>query len=219
VRDMTTIAPVDRIARLGLVPVVEIDDANRASALITTLAEAGLPCAEFTLRTEAGIAAIGHARRARPEALIGAGTVLTPEQADAAISAGADFIVSPGFSAVLVDHCLALGVPILPGVATPTEVQMALERGLTVLKFFPAKAAGGVPYLRAIAAPFGAVRFVPTGGIDAANLEEYLRLPAVLACGGSWMVKRQLIADGRFDEISRLTREAVELVARVRSAA
>jgi 2-dehydro-3-deoxyphosphogluconate aldolase/(4S)-4-hydroxy-2-oxoglutarate aldolase len=211
--------PVERIGELGLVPVVEIDEPGHAEPLMDALVSAGLPCAEITLRTDAAVRALRTARAAQPGALIGAGTVLTPDQVDAAIDAGADFVVAPGFGARVVDRCLAREIPVLPGVSTPTEIQMALDRSLGVLKFFPAEAVGGVPYLRAISAPFRGVRFIPTGGIDPANLEDYLRLPTVLACGGSWMVRRQLIADRDFATIARLAREALEIVARVRAAA
>ena len=169
---------------------------------------AGLPCAEITFRTAAAAAAIAAIAAAVPELRVGAGTVLTVEQAEAALQAGASFIVAPGFDPAVVDFALQRGVPIVPGVCTPTEVTLALARGLSLLKLFPAEAAGGVAYLKALAAPFGAARFVPTGGIGPDNLASYLAVRQVVACGGSWMVTKELIAAGDFDTIGGLACEA-----------
>lgn len=199
-----------QIEELKVIPVVKINDAKDAPALARALIDGGLACAEVTLRTEAAVESIR--RMSELEGLlVGAGTVLRPEQARQAVDAGAQFIVSPGFSHAVVRSLLDLRVPVIPGTATPTDVQAAFELGLKVVKFFPAEAAGGVKTLKAISAPFDMMRFIPTGGINAGNLKDYLKLPAVIACGGSWIVKPELISAGRFDEITTLTREAVAL--------
>ena len=198
-----------------VIPVVEIPRVEDAVPLAHALADGGLPCAEITFRTDAAGDAIAAISEALPGFAVGAGTVLSVRQAEEAIVAGAQFLVSPGFDDAVVAFALEAGVPILPGVCTPSEIARALSRGLGLVKFFPAEAAGGLGYLKAVAAPFGGVRFVPTGGIGPANLDSYLRHPQVVACGGSWMVKRQTIADGDFATISRLTAEAVSLVAAV----
>ena len=201
-----------QIGALGLVPVVKIDNAADAVPLARALAEGGLPVAEITFRTAAAEEAIRNIAASVPEVLLGAGTVLTVDQAERAVKAGARFIVTPGFSPTVVKYCAERAIPITPGVATPTEIQMALEHNLDVVKFFPADAFGGVKTLKALSAPFGAVKFIPTGGISAANLAEYILFPKVLACGGSWMVKAELIKQGQFAEITRLTREAIEIM-------
>lgn len=204
---------LDHFRALRLVPVVTIDDPARAAGLAAALADGGLPCAEVTLRTPAAIEAIARMREARPDTLVGAGTVLTPQQADAAHAAGAAFVVAPGFGPAVVDHCLAHGIPVFPGVCTPTEIEMALAKGLDVVKFFPAEIAGGVAFLKAVAAPYGMMRFMPTGGIKPENVGGYLALPPVVACGGSWMAPTEWIAAGRFEAIRDATRAAVETVA------
>ena len=207
--------PSDMTAELGrfkLIPVVVIPDAEQALPLAEALLEGGLACAEITFRTEAAEEAIRKIEDNVPEMLLGAGTVITREQAERALGAGARFIVSPGFSPEVADYCRVNGTAYYPGVCTPSEVQMAMQRGLTALKFFPAEAAGGIKLLKAIAAPFPQVRFIPTGGISADNLPDYLALPQVLACGGSWMVKKQLIEAGRFEEITHRVTEAMRLV-------
>lgn len=201
-----------QLGNLGLVPVVKIDKAADAVPLARALAEGGLPVAEITFRTAAAEEAIRNIASSVPEVLLGAGTVLTVDQAERALKAGARFIVTPGFSATVVKFCAERGVPITPGVATPTEIQMALEHNLEVVKFFPADALGGVKTLKALSAPFGAVQFIPTGGLSAANLAEYILFPKVWACGGSWMVKDELIKQGQFAEITRLTREALDIM-------
>ena len=207
---------VDQIGRLGLVPVVEIPDAALAGPLGQALLAGGLPCAEITFRTSSAAAAIAVLRRECPYLLVGAGTVLTPAQVDAAADAGAAFIVAPGFNPVTLERARARGLPMIPGVCTPTEIEQALSHGVDVLKFFPAEAAGGVAFLRAVSAPYKNVRFIPTGGVSASNLASYLALPQVLACGGSWMVSQGLLLRGDFEAIRRLTSEAVSVAAAAR---
>jgi 2-dehydro-3-deoxyphosphogluconate aldolase / (4S)-4-hydroxy-2-oxoglutarate aldolase len=201
-----------QIELLGIVPVVVIDDAADAPGVAGALEEGGLPCAEVTFRTAAAAKAIGAIVRSRPGMLVGAGTVLTVEQAQTALDAGARFIVSPGLNRKVVEYCLSKSVPVLPGVATPSDVEAALEYGLEAVKFFPAEAAGGLDFLKAISAPYRTMRFVPTGGIGPSNLLSYLRFPRVLACGGSWMVNPELISAKNFAEIRRLTEDAVRLM-------
>lgn len=196
---------------LRLVPVVVIEDAENAGPVGQALKEGGLACAEVTFRTAAAEAAI-RTLASDPKILVGAGTVLRPDQVDRALEAGARYIVTPGFSAAVVRRCRELGVPVFPGVLTPTEIQMALDAGLDTVKFFPAEVAGGVAALKAMSQPYGMVRFIPTGGITPQNLSAYLALGSVLAVGGSWMVAPELIAGRRFAEITRLTAEAVALV-------
>lgn len=199
------------LATLRVIPVVVLEAASHAEALGAALKAGGLPCAEVTFRTAAAQEALRTMAR-DADLLVGAGTVLQPDQVDRALDAGARFIVTPGFSRRVVERCQARGVVVYPGVATPTEIQMALEIGIDIVKFFPAEASGGVDALKAIAAPFPMVRFIPTGGINATNLERYLGFESVLAVGGSWMVAPPLIASGNFDQITRLTRAAVDCV-------
>jgi 2-dehydro-3-deoxyphosphogluconate aldolase/(4S)-4-hydroxy-2-oxoglutarate aldolase len=203
---------IQKLGKLALVPVVKIEHAENAIKLGKALLNGGLPCAEITFRTESAEEAIRSIASTLPEIILGAGTVLTADQAQKAIGAGAQFIVAPGFNPKVVDWCLEHEVPVIPGVATPTEIEMALDKGLNILKFFPAQTMGGIDMLKAIAAPYSGVKFVPTGGLNAQNLADYLKLPMVFACGGSWFVKANLISAGEFDEITRLTKEAVELV-------
>jgi 2-dehydro-3-deoxyphosphogluconate aldolase/(4S)-4-hydroxy-2-oxoglutarate aldolase len=200
-----------RIGEIGIVPVVKIEKASDASGLCRALMSADLPVVEITFRTEAAEEAIRIASKEFPDMLVGAGTVLSVEQADKAAAAGAKFIVSPGFNPKVVDHCMKRGIPVTPGVSSPTEIEMGLERGLEVLKFFPAGALGGLESLKAMAAPFGGVRFIPTGGVDTANLREYLSFNRVLAVGGTWIAKDTMISAGKFAEIEVLAREAVML--------
>jgi len=202
--------------KMGVVPVVAIEDAADAPKLGQALIYGGLPCAEITFRTSAAAEAIRLMVKECPEVLVGAGTVQTVEQAEIAVANGAKFIVTPGFDAAVVDWCISNDVPITPGVMTPTEINMALNKGLKVMKFFPAEAAGGLKTLKAICAPYGDVRFIPTGGINLDNLRDYLAFPAVLACGGSWLVKKQLIAAGDFQTITRLAEGAVAIVKEMR---
>jgi 2-dehydro-3-deoxyphosphogluconate aldolase/(4S)-4-hydroxy-2-oxoglutarate aldolase len=207
---------LDTLGDLGLVPVVKIDRAEDAVELGRALLAGGLPCAEITFRTEAAEEAIRLITANLPDVIVGAGTVLSVDQANRAVSAGAKFIVSPGFNQKVVDWCLENGVPVTPGVLTPTEIEMALDRGLNILKFFPAEAMGGIATLKAIGAPYGEVKFVPTGGINQNNIADYLAQRNVHCCGGSWLVKAGLISAGNFEEITRLTREAVSVVRQVR---
>lgn len=196
----------------GVIPVVRIEKAADALPLGKALLAGGLPLAEITFRTAAAAEAIRALSEGMPEMIIGAGTVLSIEQANAAVRSGAKFIVSPGFSPKVVSFCRERGVPVIPGVNAPTQIEAAMEYGLGVLKFFPAEESGGVPFLRAVAAPYEGIRFIPTGGINATNLVSYLSLKNVLACGGSWMVKADLISAGKFEEITRLAAEAVRVM-------
>lgn len=206
----------DAISKLGVLPVIKIDDVKNAVPLCRALISGGLPAAEITFRTECAADAIKLVTDEFPDMLTGAGTVLTVEQVDRAVAAGAKFIVSPGLNPTVVKHCRSIGVPVIPGVMTPGEIEKGLELGLKVLKFFPAEAAGGLKMIKALSAPYGGVKFMPTGGISEKNLADYLANPKVLACGGSFMVKSDLINEGRFDEIERMTREAVEIVKKAR---
>ena len=206
-----------RLEEYGVVPVVVLKDTKDAIPLADALIEGGLSCAEVTFRTEAAEESIRLMSEKYPEMLVGAGTVLTTEQVDRAVNAGAKFIVSPGFDAEIVDYCLDKNIPVFPGCITPSEVAQAVKRGLKVIKFFPAEQAGGVAMIKAMGAPYTMVKFMPTGGISAKNLSEYLSCSNIVCCGGSWMVKGDLITDGKFDEITALTKEAVELVKSIRA--
>lgn len=201
-----------KIKETKLVPVVKINDAKDAIPLGKALVAGGLPVAEITFRTDAAEESIRKLAAELPGLLVGAGTVLTTDQVDRAMDAGARFIVSPGFNPRIVDYCIAKKIPVIPGINSPSQVEMGLERGLTILKFFPAEASGGIQMLKALAGPYVGVKYIPTGGISADNLAAYLKLPCVFACGGSWMVKDELISSGQFDEITRLTAEAVRRV-------
>ncbi len=207
---------IKSISDIGVVPVIKIDDAKDALPLAAALKKGGLCCAEVTFRTDAAEEAIKLIADKHPDFLIAAGTVLTPKQADAAMAAGASFIVSPGLNPIVVKHCIEKGYPVIPGVCTPSEVELAMSLGLTYLKFFPAEAAGGVKMIKAMAAPYTKIKFMPTGGINPKNLAEYLSCKAIFACGGSWMVPSDKIADREFDEIEQLTREVVELLKEIR---
>jgi 2-dehydro-3-deoxyphosphogluconate aldolase / (4S)-4-hydroxy-2-oxoglutarate aldolase len=201
---------LEAITASRLLPVVVIDDARAAPPLAAALRQGGLCCAEITLRTAAAEAAI-RAMAADPGMVVGAGTVLNAAQAARAIDAGARYIVTPGFSLQVVRHCQARSVPVFPGIATASELMAALDEGIETVKFFPAEPLGGVSMLKALAAPFSMMRFIPTGGITAANLGGYLSHPAVLSVGGSWMVATSLVKAGDFDEVTRLTAEAVAI--------
>jgi 2-dehydro-3-deoxyphosphogluconate aldolase/(4S)-4-hydroxy-2-oxoglutarate aldolase len=206
---------LDRIAACGVVPVVVIDDCDAAPALCDALIAGGLPVAEITFRTSAAVRAIKLLAR-HPHFMVGAGTVLSPADVDRAVEAGAQFIVSPGFGAEVVRRCRELGVAVIPGIATPSEAMAARREELRIVKLFPAQALGGLRWLNALAAPFPALRFVPTGGIGPAELAEYVRHTAVAAVGGSWIAPRALLRAGKFGEISRLAAEAVAIVAAAR---
>jgi 2-dehydro-3-deoxyphosphogluconate aldolase/(4S)-4-hydroxy-2-oxoglutarate aldolase len=199
---------LERLRAVRIVPVITIDDPADAVPLAQSLIDGGLRCAEITFRTPRAAEALRRITAEVPELFAGAGTVLTPDQAKAARDAGAQFIVAPGFGPRTVDHCLAHGIPVYPGVATPTEVEAALEKGLTTLKFFPAEPMGGLAYLKAIAAPYVDVSFIPTGGITAANVASYLVFKRVVACGGSWMAPSEWIAAKQFDRIREESRRA-----------
>lgn len=207
---------IARLAGLGIMPVVELPDVKQAEPLLEALTAGGLPAAEITLRTPAGLEAIALLAESHPEAFVGAGTVRSTDDAARVIDAGAQFVVSPGTDPELVEFCGERGILVMPGVCTPTEVQMALRAGAKVLKFFPAEASGGVSFLKALAGPFRDVRFVPTGGVNTSNIAGYLKLPQVVACGGSWMVAPSLLAGSDFDQIRTLTAEAVAIVAEAR---
>jgi 2-dehydro-3-deoxyphosphogluconate aldolase/(4S)-4-hydroxy-2-oxoglutarate aldolase len=208
---------VGRIGRLGVLPVVELASPDAAAPLAEALLAGGLDAAELTLRTPAGLEAIRTVRARYPEMLIGAGTVRTLDDAKRSVEAGAQFLVSPGTNLEVVAFAREAGVPALPGVCTPTEVDAAVRAGADVVKLFPAEAVGGVPLLKALAGPFAEVAFVPTGGIRAGNLAEYLSLPNVVACGGSWMVASALVEEGRFDRVEALAREAVAIASEARN--
>lgn len=203
---------LDKLSLAGLVPVIKVDQAQDAVPLCKALAEGGLPVAEITFRTAAAEEAIRLVHEALPEVLLGAGTVLSCEQADRAMAAGAGYIVSPGFNPTVVQHCLDKGYPVLPGISSPSEIEQALSLGVKTVKFFPAEALGGVGMIKALAAPYGELRFVPTGGINEGNLVDYLALPQVVACGGSWMVPSAAIKQGDWARITELTRKAVQLM-------
>lgn len=204
------------IEKFGVMPVVVLDDAKDALPLAEALMKGGLPCAEVTFRTDAAEESIRRMAEEFPDMLVGAGTVLTIEQVERAVRAGAKFIVSPGFDPEIVDYCTGHGIPVFPGCITPSEAAKAVKRGLKVVKFFPAEQFGGVSTIKALAAPYAMLKFMPTGGVNAKNLKEYLSCDKILCCGGSWMVKSALIKEGKFDEISELTREAAELVKEIR---
>jgi 2-dehydro-3-deoxyphosphogluconate aldolase / (4S)-4-hydroxy-2-oxoglutarate aldolase len=211
----TTADAVSALVHHRLAPVVVLDDAADAPALGDALVAGGLPVAEVTFRTAAARDAIAVLAD-RGDVLVGAGTVLTPAQVDAAVAAGARFVVSPGTSRAVVERCLELGVPVIPGAVTATEVMAALELGLDLVKFFPASTSGGVPAVAALASVFAGLRFVPTGGIGPKNLADYLSLPSVAAVGGSWMVPRDLIRARQVDALAELTRGAVAAADAVR---
>jgi 2-dehydro-3-deoxyphosphogluconate aldolase/(4S)-4-hydroxy-2-oxoglutarate aldolase len=203
---------LDRLRRLKIVPVIVINDADDAVPLAAALTEGGLSCAEVTFRTKAAGEALRRICGENPDILAGAGTVLTPQQAAEARKAGAHFVVAPGFSPAVVDYCLEHDIPVYPGVCTPTEVEAAMAKGLTTVKFFPAEPAGGANYLKAICAPYHMMHFIPTGGVTAANIGSYLALSNVVACGGSWMAPNDWIAEKQFDRIRAATQQAVEAV-------
>ena len=201
---------LQKIQKIGIVPVVVLDDAKDAEPLAKALCEGGLPCAEVTFRTAAAEESIKIMTDKYPDMLVGAGTVLTTEQVDRAVNAGAKFIVSPGLNSKVVKYCIDKGIPVTPGTSNPSDVEQAIELGLDVVKFFPAEAAGGLNMIKSMAGPYVNMKFMPTGGINAKNLREYLDFPKILACGGSWMVKGDLVKAGEFDKIRDLTREAVQ---------
>ncbi|MDD2959246.1 MAG: bifunctional 4-hydroxy-2-oxoglutarate aldolase/2-dehydro-3-deoxy-phosphogluconate aldolase [Lachnospiraceae bacterium] len=203
---------MQQVAERKIVPVVKLDRAEDAKPLGEALCEGGLPVAEVTFRTDAAEESIRIMRKAFPDMLVGAGTVVNVEQAKRALDAGATFIVSPGFSAKVTEFAIENKIPVFPGTCTPTEVMLCMEYGLKVGKFFPAKQYGGLDTIKALSAPFPSMKFMPTGGISAANIKEFLAFDKIIACGGSWMVKDAFVKEGNFAEIVRLTKEAVALV-------
>ena len=203
---------ISELYSIGLIPVIKIENPDDAVPLAKALIDGGLPAAEITFRTACAAEAIKNITEAYPEMLVGAGTVLTCEQVDAAIAAGSKFLVSPGLNPKVTAYCLSKGVPMLPGCSNPSDIEAALELGLKTVKFFPAEAAGGLKMLKAMAAPYGQLTFMPTGGINADNLLDYLKFNKIIACGGSFMVRDDLIRDKKWDEITALTRNAVKVM-------
>ena len=207
---------LEQIKSIGIIPVVVLDDAKDALPLAKALMDGGLACAEVTFRTDAAEESIRLMSKAYPDMLVGAGTVLTTEQVDRAVAAGAKFIVSPGLNPRIVKYCVEKGIVITPGCCTPSEVEQAIENGLEVVKFFPAEQAGGLAMIKAMAAPYVHMKFMPTGGINPENVKDYLAFDRIIACGGSWMVKGDLIKAGNFDRVEQQTREAADIVKQCR---
>lgn len=201
-----------RIGELGIVPVIKIEDVEKAVPLAQALYNGGLPCAEITFRTKAAAEAIRRVRETLPGMLVGAGTVLNKEQVDQSIEAGAAFIVSPGFNPKVVKYCKEKGILIIPGCSNPSDVEQAIELDLKVVKFFPAEAAGGLKMIKSMAAPYAEMKFMPTGGVTPQNMSDYLSFPKVVACGGSWMARDELVEAGDFEQITLLTRNAIEIM-------
>ena len=207
---------MEKLKKIGIIPVVVLNDDKDALPLAECLMEGGLPCAEVTFRTAAAEESIRKMAKAYPNMIVGAGTVLTTEQADRAIDAGAKFIVSPGFNPKVTEYVLKKGIPMTPGICTPTEIEAALQFDLDVVKFFPAEPSGGLKMIKALAAPYVGLQFMPTGGISAANVRDYLAYDRIVACGGSWMVNGSLVKEGKFDEILKMVREAADIVKEIR---
>lgn len=207
---------IEKLSKMLVVPVVVLEDVNDAERLADALVKGKLPCAEVTFRTEAAEESIRIMTDKYPDMLVGAGTVLTTEQVDKAVAAGAKFIVSPGFDPEIVDYCIKKEIPVLPGVVTPSEAAQAVKRGLKVVKFFPAEQYGGVSTIKALAAPYTMLKFMPTGGVSVNNLKDYLCCDKIICCGGSWMVKGDMIKAGEFEKIADMTKEAVELARSIR---
>jgi Entner-Doudoroff aldolase len=207
---------IQQLEELGVFPIVVIDDPDDAEPLGAALLEAGMPCAEVTFRTPAAADAIGKLGRCFPQLLLGAGTVLKIDQAKKAKDLGVRFILSPGFNPKVVDYCLSEGLTVFPGVCTPTEIEAAMDHGLTVLKFFPAEAMGGLPYLKAISAPLSMVRYLPTGGVNLQNLPAYLDFKQTLACAGTWIVRKEWLKQKRFDLIGKEAAQSLDVVRTVR---
>ena len=208
---------LEKIQKTGIIPVVVLNDAKDAEPLAKALIEGGLPCAEVTFRTDAAEESIRIMKEKFPEMLIGAGTVLTIDQVDRAVAAGAEFIVTPGFDPELCAYCAEKEIAIYPGCTTPTDYHAALKFGLKVLKFFPAEQSGGLAKIKAMSAPFPMFKVMPTGGISLKNLKEYLKCPVICACGGSYMVTADLIDNGKWDEITELCRQSAEIVKEARN--
>lgn len=198
-----------KIYKIGIVPVVVLEDADKAVSVAKALRKGGIDCAEITFRTPAAAESIKNIARECPDMLLGAGTVLTPAQVDAAINAGAQFIVTPGYNPEVVNYCVSRNIPIVPGCMDTNAIEMALSAGLDTIKFFPAEQSGGVKMLKALAGPYVNLHFMPTGGVNKDNLKDYLAFKKVVACGGSWMVKKDLIENDDYEGITKLVREAV----------
>ena len=207
---------LEKLGQYGIVPVVVLNDSKDAEPLADALCKGGLACAEVTFRTEAAAESIKIMSEKHPEMLVGAGTVLTVEQVDEAVAAGAKFIVSPGLNSEVVKYCLDKNIAITPGVVTPSEMELAIELGLNIVKFFPAEPSGGLSMIKAVSAPYTMLKFMPTGGINPGNVKEYLKSDKIFACGGSWMVKGDLVDAGDFDKIKELTKEAADIVKEIR---
>lgn len=207
---------LEKIQKTGIIPVVVLNDVKDAEPLAKALIEGGLPCAEVTFRTDAAEESIRIMKEKFPEMLLGAGTVLTTDQVDRAVAAGAEFIVSPGLNPRIVKYCVERNIPITPGCANASDIEQALENGLEVVKFFPAEPAGGLKMIKALAAPYVGVKFMPTGGISASNVRDYLAYDRIIACGGSWMVSGDLVKAGEFEKIKELTAEAAAIVKEMR---
>jgi 2-dehydro-3-deoxyphosphogluconate aldolase/(4S)-4-hydroxy-2-oxoglutarate aldolase len=207
---------LEKLGQYGIVPVVVLNDSKDAEPLADALCEGGLACAEVTFRTKAAAESIKIMSEKHPEMLVGAGTVLTVEQVDEAVAAGAKFIVSPGLNSEVVKYCLDKNIAITPGVVTPSEMEQAIELGLNIVKFFPAEPSGGLSMIKAVSAPYTMLKFMPTGGINPGNVKEYLKSDKIFACGGSWMVKGDLVDAGDFDKIKELTKEAADIVKEIR---
>ena len=209
---------LEKIEKIGIVPVIKIDDAQKALPLAKALAAGGIPCVEITFRTAQAEEVIKRIAKEAGEMLLGAGTVLTTAQVDYAIDAGAQFIVSPGFNPKVVTHCLKKDITVIPGCLTPSEIEQAIAYGLDVVKFFPAEQAGGLEYIKAVSAPYPNIKFLPTGGINAGNLARYIAFEKVIACAGSWMAAAEFINAGEFEKITALSREAVNIILEFRAA-
>lgn len=207
---------LQKMHEIGIIPVVVLNDAKDAEPLGRALLEGGLPCAEVTFRTDAAEESIRIMSEKFPKLLVGAGTVLTTEQVDRAVRAGAKFIVSPGLNPKVVQYCIDKNIPVTPGVVTPGEIEKAIELGLSVVKFFPAEPSGGLAMINAVGAAYTAMKFMPTGGINEKNVVNYLKSDRIHACGGSWMVKGDLISSGQFERIKELCQEASAIVKEVR---
>ena len=206
---------IEQFRKIGIIPVVVLDNVEDAKPLGEALVNGGLPAAEVTFRTDAAEESI-RIMAENPNLLVGAGTVLTVDQAKRAVDAGAKFIVSPGLNPEVVKWCIDNDIPVVPGVQTPTEMETALRLGLTTVKFFPAEPAGGLKMIKAVAAPYTTLSFMPTGGINESNIRDYLQYDRIVACGGTWMIKKDLIREGRFDEIEKEVKKAADIVKEIR---
>lgn len=203
---------IEALARIGIVPVIKINDAEKAVDLALALKRGGIPCAEVTFRTPEAAKAIKNITDAVEDVIVGAGTVTTVSQVDLALESGARFIVSPGFNEKIVKYCMEKGVPVFPGVLTPSEIERAMELGLETVKFFPAEQSGGAAMIKALSGPYSGIRFMPTGGITESNINDYLALDCIAACGGSFMAEPSLVDSGGYDEIERISRKAVDKI-------